>query len=424
MRLMTLWAVSLCLYSCGPVALSADFETAADVETVEADIVTALKEKDLAIAFALDDREAPKASTSVAGAPLLSRAHYAQVSAAFERTSVGSALTEESRYEDLRLVSMRVAPCAPLTNTPQLASQWCWPEVRLVLQPILYKTRIREVIVPAYAEDRAIHLLYDVRRSGTLDEDDLRRIDQWLRTIRTAAASNQSPFAPLTAAETAQFLVARNKVIRGLVSEATLLRSATFPSGAYQAVGVRPESASVSAEARAFATRVSAFLSRHASSLSIRNLTAFSLPEGREPALIDEWVFIAFAGSAGTLTQESISFRSRSTGAVLVDTGTAPRGSQTRDDDTVYEVPAGPAKEAIATQVLLGPRDLPRLKGALSDRQQLQVSNTTCASCHKLNALRFDFHNFGYLEDRPLTVSPRVTKDVALDLDFVNQLGL
>ncbi len=423
MRLTTLPAVPLLLLSCGLSVSNADFETAPDFGTVEADIVTTLKEKDIAIAFALDDREAPKAGTSVAGAPLLSRAQYAQIAGAFQNTSVGSAFTEESRYEDVRLVSMRVAPCAPLTNTPSLASTWCWPEVRLVLQPILYKTRIREVIVPAYAEDRAIHVLYDVKLSGGLDDVNRRRVDEWLRTIRAAAASNQSPFAPLNAAETEQFIAARNRVIRGLVAEALQLRSVTFPNEAYQTVEVRPESAGTVAEARAFSQRVAAFLSRHAPSQSIKNLTAFSLPEGREPALIDEWVFVAFKGAAGKLTQESISFRSKSTGAVLLDMGTAPRGSQTRDDDIVYEPQANPIAEAIAAQVLLGPRDLIRLKEALSDRRQLQVPNTTCASCHKLNALRFDFHNFGYLEDRALTVSPRVRKDVALDIEFVSQLG-
>jgi hypothetical protein len=36
-----------------------------------------------------------------------------------------------------------------------------------------------------------------------------------------------------------------------------------------------------------------------------------------------------------------------------------------------------------------------------------------------MNPLRFDFHNFGYLEDRDLTVSPRVTTDVELDLRFL-----
>jgi HPt (histidine-containing phosphotransfer) domain-containing protein len=63
--------------------------------------------------------------------------------------------------------------------------------------------------------------------------------------------------------------------------------------------------------------------------------------------------------------------------------------------------------------------DIARLTPALRDRRQHLVANTTCGTCHMMNPLRFDFHNFGYLEDRDLTVSPRVTTDVELDLRFL-----
>jgi hypothetical protein len=44
------------------------------------------------------------------------------------------------------------------------------------------------------------------------------------------------------------------------------------------------------------------------------------------------------------------------------------------------------------------------------------IANISCVSCHKMNALRFDSHSFGYLEDRDLTISPGVVRDMESDL--------
>ncbi len=43
------------------------------------------------------------------------------------------------------------------------------------------------------------------------------------------------------------------------------------------------------------------------------------------------------------------------------------------------------------------------------------MANTTCATCHRLNGLRFDFHSLSHFEDNDHTVSPRVEADVARD---------
>ncbi|MCX6130742.1 MAG: hypothetical protein NTX25_16995, partial [Proteobacteria bacterium] len=65
--------------------------------------------------------------------------------------------------------------------------------------------------------------------------------------------------------------------------------------------------------------------------------------------------------------------------------------------------------------------DIAEMSPRIQDRQQTLVPNTSCVSCHKLNALRFDFHNFSYLEDRDITISPRVIRDVELDLAWLRK---
>ena len=63
----------------------------------------------------------------------------------------------------------------------------------------------------------------------------------------------------------------------------------------------------------------------------------------------------------------------------------------------------------------------------IADPTQTFVHNTTCAPCHRLTDIRFDFHTFSYFEDRAATISPRVEGDVAFDLgrleSFVSNLA-
>ena len=76
----------------------------------------------------------------------------------------------------------------------------------------------------------------------------------------------------------------------------------------------------------------------------------------------------------------------------------------------------GENEEAIRAQVVLSAEDRSTLKESIADPQQTFVSNTTCASCHRLVDTRFDFHSFSYLEDHEATISPRVEADTENDL--------
>jgi hypothetical protein len=382
-----------------------------------------LHEKDLAVIFDRADKSLVTASAKTTPtSALLPKAWVSAVSAAFGETSVGEALESENRYEDWRVVSFRVAPCAPLGPTPASdIDRLCWPEVRLVFQPLIYKVRIHERYAEAFADDRAIHALYDAVPELALSAAEAARARALVARVRSAAPA--TPFAPLSPAELTEFVALRDRVARGLLSETLALRG-NFPDDAYRGIGERPESAGGGAEAVALGARVKAYLGRQTPPASLHALTAFSLPEGREPAHLDEWVFLSFHPDRGALVQDVTTVTSSIDGRTLATLGVSQRASQTRDDDALYDLLDQSDVPELRDSVVLGPRDAARLTPRIADRQQRLVPNTTCASCHKLNALRFDFHNMSYLEDRDVTVSPRVVRDVALDLAWAAGRGL
>ncbi len=197
----------------------------------------------------------------------------------------------------------------------------------------------------------------------------------------------------------------------------------SFPTARYVGVGVRPESDEGGAESRAFRARFTTFLSTFARQSHLADLTAFSLPEGREPAHLDTWVFVAFTVQSGRLVPKNLNVTSPVDGAELFSFGRAETVSTGSDDPRIVEAIArgqGRTRELQDSIVSRG-SDIARLTPVLRDRRQRLVPNTSCGSCHMLNPLRFDFHNFGYLEDRDLTVAPRVTRDVELDLQVLRR---
>lgn len=102
---------------------------------------------------------------------------------------------------------------------------------------------------------------------------------------------------------------------------------------------------------------------------------------------------------------------------MLASLGPSIRGSQGRDADELYDLlGTGETGRELSDSVMFYISDIRRLTPAVADRRQLLVGNTSCISCHKMNELRFDFHNFSYLEDRDITLSPRLKRDVELDL--------
>ncbi|HJL45695.1 MAG TPA: hypothetical protein RMG45_07665, partial [Polyangiaceae bacterium LLY-WYZ-15_(1-7)] len=174
--------------------------------------------RDLAVILPLID-DAPvhaEASLGTAGRAL-PESWYRAVERAFDGTDAEDALQHENRYGDWRLVSFRVAPCSPLQ--PALGPDTealCWPEVRLVWQPVLEDERIHARFSPAFADDRAIHALYDVAPERTADAETAARVRAWIARLREGGR--------LTSAERATFVAQRDAAARALVEAAVALR--------------------------------------------------------------------------------------------------------------------------------------------------------------------------------------------------------
>jgi hypothetical protein len=88
-----------------------------------------------------------------------------------------------------------------------------------------------------------------------------------------------------------------------------------------------------------------------------------------------------------------------------------------RDDPKLYDwLDLNPNDEIIRNVMVFGDRNS---HGQIADRTKILVDNTSCASCHKLQNDKFNFHALSYLGIDELEVSPRVIKDVALDLSWI-----
>ena len=89
-------------------------------------------ERDLAVLFPLEADPYIRASTRTpSGSTLLSSGMVNQVANAFDGTFAEGAIGGESIYEDWRLVSARIVPCAPVARSPALApASVCWPPER------------------------------------------------------------------------------------------------------------------------------------------------------------------------------------------------------------------------------------------------------------------------------------------------------
>ncbi|MFZ9520241.1 MAG: hypothetical protein ACO3A4_07180 [Silvanigrellaceae bacterium] len=358
---------------------------------------------------------------------LFPRELLTQIESAFHNTPVGRALETENTFEDWSLVSVRVVPCSPLGVIPSLDAQvFCWPEIRLVWQPVLKDFRRYAVVLNAFADDRAIHALYDFDASLVLNPEETIRASVLLNRIRTALqVAPTKPMNVISSEELQEFVKLRDKTSDGLVLKAQQLRSGSFTAAAYNTFDERPEFNNPTS-ASEFVEKLKLFLATSISAGALKEMTSFSLPEGREPPQIDDWVFIQFLRQGQKMMQQRITLRSAEDGRVLFDFGLAPRASQMRDEPQLHtaldSMNSRDAKE-IRQRVLLSPMETATKSKIIADRNITLVPNTSCASCHKLNNLRFDFHALSYLEDRTISVSPRVKTDVMRDLEWLTKRG-
>ncbi len=342
-------------------------------------------------------------------APYFASKWLDRVEEAFAATAVGNAVAEESARPDWRLVAVRFAPCQPLLPflTPQNLIL-CVPELRLVWQPIEPRHNGQY-----FADDRAIHALYDLDPALFLPADAAAEFAR----LRAGAAR-------LGPADAAAYGRLHRRLVAAFVQELVALRGDT-DGRLYDGIDERPEFLSRPV-ATAFVANLQTLLRRHALPGLLHEMTAFSLPAGREPSTTDEWVFVAFAPSAGgrDVVGKRITLQSKADGSALFDYGMSARGTMRRDDDSLYDALAGmPGSRAavVTSSVLMLANEPEAKKRDIADGRRTHIAHTSCASCHKLNDLLFDFHNLSYLMDHPLTVSPRVTADVAHELEWLKQ---
>ena len=91
-------------------------------------------------------------------------------------------------------------------------------------------------------------------------------------------------------------------------------------------------------------------------------------------------------------------------------------------EDEAVEAEIATGNNELSLSVIISSEDIDEMGPEMADPYSFLVPNTSCASCHRLNGLRFDFHSLSGFEDRGITVSPRVTKDVARDMFWARTL--
>ena len=203
------------------------------------------------------------------------------------KSELAENIDEESWPEDWRLVSGRFTVCSPLGKRVDAMEidRLCWPEIRLVWQPIVENANVSGRVRPTYGDDRAIHSLYFVEHG-----------DPELAKIRRHLAEGGT-LADLSADELAGFDGARDRAGKKLLTALSALRAG---SGPYDGIASRPEYFDESTS-RTFTVTLQAMLKEMCPPEGLHELTAFSLPMGRNPAAADLWSFIAFAGRNGQL---------------------------------------------------------------------------------------------------------------------------
>jgi len=341
---------------------------------------------------------------------------YQQVLNSFRTTVVGDAIERENRWTDWQLVGLRVAPCMPLGLKPSdNVSEHCWPEVRLVWQPIVRAAAPQNF----FADDRAIHATYDVFPSDALSGDELQRVISLRNRLYQYYRGGQNPNVLLTASEELDFQELRNKVVNRMLGNTLWLRSQPTANGNYTGHGLRPEYAS--GQGLEFRSRLLLWLQAYTPGRLIKEVTAFSLPAGRAPARINRWTFIAFDGQSGQLQPRSIAINSAVDGRTLFNFGTQETATRQQDDFRLINASFGPAAaRELGNSVIFNAVDRNRLLPRLADRQQILVPNTSCASCHRFQTDPNNFHNMSYFVGLPqISLAERTQRDVAWDLNWL-----
>jgi len=436
--------------------------------------------KDFAIVFRKQDSDLVRAdSVSAAGTEFFNVNWYRAMFEAYKANDFqpvgfqprGSTvdIEKENQRGEWSNVSARVEPCSPLGIAPfQSEDELCWPELRLVWQPIKRDFQLtRRLKLSSYADDRGAHTLFDVEPAAVLRADDAALASAIMKKVRAAATSGTWTTAagyPLTPAERATFIRLRNLAAERLLRDAQALRSssADIPADAFDVVGPRPELTDAT-ERAAFMVRYTKFLGIYARPSALKQLTSFSLRAGRTPGFGWLGLFVSLRPGPTGLVQVAEPLYSAADGTPLFN---VPITDTVNAEISAFDVTLGGLTVALAKTNPSGLAELVRdapvydparnvtnypsstgfvaIQERARDRRRVGTSNTPCITCHQLDVQvgdsgrqsdkpsgirAFNFHNLSSLtvpsvalptrivEDE-FHVSSRVTAEVDYDLQW------
>jgi uncharacterized protein YnzC (UPF0291/DUF896 family) len=373
-----------------------------------------IEDRDLAIIIPKDNAHAFSAFKTSEGFGVLPSSAYDSILNSFIDTEVKDALSVENRIDEWSVVSARMEPCAPLFPHIRTKDTLCWPEVRLVFQPILKKKiNYQGTLQSFFADDRNVHALFHISPYAFLKTSDAKIAEELISKIKETNS--------LTEEEFKVFTKLRNESSTGFLEEVMSLRASNIASVDYKGFDMRPEFYN-EYSASLFTTKFQNFLKRHAFFQRLHTATAFSLPEGRTPTHLDRWVFKKYALSAnGTLSEVDLTIHHKN-GRVMFNIGKTETSSMQKDDDKFYSDDLSDRqKMMLSHHVVLNRSSDAKLLDRIADENSFLVDHTSCASCHKLNEDEpANFHALSYFINEPQpTVSRRVKMDVEIDKSWI-----
>ena len=226
MSIRSLICLSLVTLACAPAPTA---PTPDAIERLAADWPDFPAERDLAILLPLSEAPLVPATTSLGGGSVALPSDWVRaVGEAYLGTVVDDGFLEESWYEDWRLVSVRVSPCAPVGRSPALApASVCWPVVRLVWQPVVDFMDRGGVQLEAWADDRAIHAIYPVQPRDLAGY----RVDVTPMSRVTAALEDGAAWSDLASTDQLAFELSRDRTSAWLLDRLAALRDPALPVG-------------------------------------------------------------------------------------------------------------------------------------------------------------------------------------------------
>lgn len=353
----------------------------------------------------------PRDDARIRALDLFPAAWLNEVDKALAKSELNESIALENRPDDWRLVSGRFVTCSPLGTVadPQEIDALCWPQIRLVWQPIVPNIHVGWMMRENYADDRAIHTLYRVEHQNP-----------WLQQVLNRMASG-SRWRDLSTQLRAEFARARDAAASKLLEDLYDLR---LRDQGFAKLDLRSE-LNGGGLSDAFYERLWDMLSSYCEPTSLHELTAFSLPLGRNPASSNLWSFVAFGAASGNLLAKDPSIHDPVDGRLLFQLDGSENVTESAGDSKLADAlqQMGSTKRAaILKQVVMDTDQLPELAPRINDPYQTLVPNTSCASCHRMNNLDFNFHNLSYLEDHDITIAPRVRLDIARELPLARAL--